>query len=187
MSDGLSELFPTNAGESKFQIVGAANADSLGSQNWKRYLASKTLRNAWSPPDGSPYKRFQKDKTIASVDRIGAAIRPRYSDGEVNSEQGIQNLIRSGALGEHTAVILDSGGAHSVAMAVRLVEQVGYQPVVMFDSIPHPNGANRSEQELATMLYFAQQVAGLKQGGKMRADAPPAFVLDCHRDDMVMR
>lgn len=185
MSDrSTSEFLPSDSRENEFQIVSPQNADSLGSQNWKGYLKSKALKTAWSSAEGSPYKRFQKDKTIQSVDHIGSAIRPRYSEGEINSEQGIQTLIQSGILGKNTAVLLDSGGAHSVAMAVRLAEQVEYQPVVMFDSTPHPKGQNRSEQELATMLYFAQQMAGLKGSGKIRADAPPVFILDCHRADM---
>lgn len=54
----------------------------------------------------------------------------------------------------------------------------------MFDSIPHSKGLNRSEQELATLLYFAEQMNKLKQEGKIKPDAPPVFILDTHRDDM---
>lgn len=111
-------------------------------------------------------------------------MRPRYSEGESNSEQGIGNLIRSGVLGKDTAVILDSGGAHSVAMAVKLAKELGYQPIVMFDTEPHPQGANKAEQDLATLLYFAEEVKRLKADGGIRPDAPPAFILDTHRDDL---
>lgn len=111
-------------------------------------------------------------------------MKPRYSEGEVTSEGGIGNLIRTGVLGRETAVVLDSGGAHSVAMAVKLARELGYQPIVMFDTEPHQNGTNKAEQNLATLLYFADEVKRLKAEGKIKADAPPAFILDTHRDNM---
>ena len=110
-------------------------------------------------------------------------MRPRYSEGEIISEGGIGNLIRTGVLGRDTAVVLDSGGPHSVAMAVKLARELGYQPIVMFDTEPHQNGVNKAEQGLATLLYFADEVKRLKAEGKIRANAPPVFILDTHRDD----
>lgn len=98
---------------------------------------------------------------------------------------GVQHLI-DGTIGTDTAVILDSGAAHSVAMAVRLAEN-GYQPVVMFDSIPHPEGITRSEQGLATLLYFAEKVNQLKEQGVIKADAPPVFILDTHRSNTSLK
>jgi len=82
--------------------------------------------------------------------------------------------------------VLDSGGAHSVAMAVKLARELGYQPIVMFDAEPHHNGANRAEQELATLLYFAEEVRKLKTEGKIKADAPPAFIMSTHRNDYIL-
>ena len=74
-------------------------------------------------------------------------MRPRYSEGESTSENGIGNLIKTGILGKDTAVVLDSGGAHIVAMAVKLARELGYQPIVMFDAELHPNGVNKAEQQ----------------------------------------
>lgn len=166
-----------------FLIVSPQEVDSLGNDTWKSYLDRKKLLDVWTPPQGSPYNKFVKTKTVNSVEFVGNRIKPRYSGGEIKSERELDNLINSGELEKGTAIILDSGGAHSVAMAVKLVEH-GFQPVIMFDSIPHTQGINRSEQELATLLYFAEQMNKLKQEGKIKPDAPPVFILDTHRDDM---
>lgn len=168
-----------------FSIVSPQEDDSTGADTWKSYLDRKKLSAAWFPPEGSPYNKFVKTKTLNSVEFVGNRIKPRYSDGEIKSEQELNNLINGGQLKQGTAVILDSGGAHSVAMAVKLVEH-GYQPVVMFDSVPHTRGINRSQQELATLLYFAEQMNKLKEEGKIKPDAPPVFILDTHRDDVDM-
>ncbi|OGD95747.1 hypothetical protein A3F02_01430 [Candidatus Curtissbacteria bacterium RIFCSPHIGHO2_12_FULL_38_9b] len=172
--------------ESKLSIVSPKESDSLGTAEWRNYLDKDKLFEVWSPPDESPYSRFQKSKTIASVDQWATELKPRYSEGERTSEAGIDNLIGSGVLSKNTAVILDSGGPHSVAMAVKLAVEQGYSPVVMFNADVHPQGTNKAEQELATLLYFAEQVKKLKAEEKIKPDAPPVFVLDMHRSDLVM-
>ena len=177
----IRELTSQDRGE--FSIVSPKQTDSLQTDSWKSFLDRKKLLDAWSPPEGSPCAKFVKTKTINSVKFIGSKIKPRYSGGEIKSEHELDNLINGGQLEQGTAVILDSGGAHSVAMATKLAER-GFQPVVMFDSIPHSKGLNRSEQELATLLYFAEQMNKLKQEGKIKPDAPPVFILDTHRNDM---
>lgn len=147
------------------------------------FLDRNRLNDVWSAPEGSPYGRFEKTRIIDSVNQFANELKPRYSEGETTSEFGIGNLIKTGVLGRDTAVVLDSGGAHSVAMAVKLAKELGYQPIVMFDAEVHPRGANKAEQDLATLLYFSEEVKKLKADGRIRADAPPAFILDIHRDD----
>ncbi|KKP88022.1 MAG: hypothetical protein UR93_C0024G0001, partial [Berkelbacteria bacterium GW2011_GWA2_35_9] len=166
-----------------FPIISPQETDSSGADTWKSYLNRKKLLDVWSPPQESPYKKFVKTKTLNSIEFISDRIKPRYSKGEAKSEREICNLISGKQLEKNTAVILDSGGAHSVAMAVKLVEH-GFQPVIMFDSVPHTKGINSSHQELGTLLYFAEQMNKLKQEGKIKVDAPPVFILDIHRDTM---
>jgi hypothetical protein len=172
--------------ESPFFLVGARDNDSQGSTKWKDFLDRDKLLGAWKPPDGSPYQRFVKTKTIESVNQWTEFLKPRYSQGEITSEEGIQNLISTGNVGNDTAIILDSGAAHSVAMAIKLVEN-GYQPVVMFDTALHPQGSNKAHQGLATLLYFAEQIEQLKQQGVIKPDTPPVFILDTHRGDTPLR
>jgi len=176
-------ILPKSASEKVFSIVGAKDTDSSGASEWKKFLDRNRLNEAWSAPEGSSFGRFEKTKTIDAVNKFAKDLRPRYSEGETTSEAGIGNLIRTGVLGRETAVVLDSGGAHSVAMAVKLARELGYQPIVMFDTEPHQNGANKAEQNLATLLYFADEVKRLRAEGKIKADAPPAFILDTHRDN----
>lgn len=165
-----------------FTIVSARETDSSGAFKWKRYLDKNRLNKAWSAPGGSPFGPFEKTKTIDAVNKFAGDLKPRYSKGEVRSEAGIGNLIKTGVLDRETAIVLDSGGAHSIAMAAKLARELGYQPIVMLDAKPHQNGTNRAEQELATLLYFADEVKRLKAEGKIKSDAPPAFILDIHRD-----
>lgn len=176
-------ITPKGASEKVFSIVSARDTDSSGTSEWKMYLDRNRLNEAWSASEGSPFGRFEKTKTIDAIDKFAKDLKPRYSEGEITSEAGIGNLIRTGVLGRETAVVLDSGGAHSVAMAVKLARELGYQPIVMFDTEPHQNGVNKTEQDLATLLYFADEVKRLKAGGKIKVDAPPVFILDTHRDN----
>jgi hypothetical protein len=164
-----------------FLIVSPQETDSSGDYTWESYLDRKKLMDAWTPPPDSPYIKFVKTKTINSIGFIRDRIKPRHSEAELKCEREIENLINGGQLEKGTAIILDSGGAHSVAMATALVKH-GFQPVVMLDSIPHSRGITRSEQSLATLLYFAEQMNGLKQKDQIKHDAPPVFILDCHRD-----
>lgn len=182
MDNDLGNFVPES--KASLGIISPKESDSQGGMDWKNYLSADSLQKAWEPPINSPYHRYSKTKTISAVEQLKGAICPRYSEGEIRSEQGIQNLIKSGAVGEGVAVVLDSGGPHSVAMAVKLME-LGYQPVVMFDNIPHPEGSNHSEQELATLLFFAKKAEMLKDTGKIRPDSPPVFILDTHRSDLV--
>jgi hypothetical protein len=178
-------ITPGGTSEKVFLIVSAKDTDSSGTSEWKRYIDRDRLNEVWSAPVGSPFRQFEKTKTIDAVNKFAKDLKPRYSEGEITSEEGIGNLIKTGVLGKETAVVLDSGGAHSVAMAVKLARDLGYQPIVMFDTEPHQNGVNHAEQGLATLLYFSEEVKKLRTEGKIKADAPPAFIMDAHRNDFV--
>lgn len=130
------------------------------------------------------YAKCFKTKTVRSVEFVGdRRIKPRYSPGETKSEREIENLINSGELEKGTAVIWILAVLLVWPWPFKLVGH-GFQPVIMFDSVPHTRGINSSEQELATLLYFGEQIDKLKRGGKIKSDAPPVFILDAHRDDM---
>lgn len=120
--------------ELKYPHVGRQLKDSKGSEEWRAYLDASRLRAAWSPPEGSVYEKYQKSKTMDSIDDLKDSIQPRYSDGDRVSVEGLKEMISEGLFDEHTAIVLDSGGAHSVPMAAELVARLGYQPVVMLDS-----------------------------------------------------
>ena len=133
--------------------TGAKDVDSSGSATWKDYMEADRLAAAWSPPDGSPYARFIKSGTVKGIDSV--SIQPRFSRGEDLSIQGISAMIKEGAFTKTTGVVLNSGGPHSIAMAIELAKH-GYQPIIMLDASPHPQGVISAEQSLATMLYYSK-------------------------------
>ena len=145
-------------GEDLF-LIGATQHDSTGTESWRSYLTAPCLQEAWSTPLDSPYAKFTKTTTIESIDRLGNHIKPRHSDAEKKSENELSQLIANPLFDKRTAVILDSGGSHSVAMAAKLATATGHQPIVMFNEVPHVMGlGSQAVQESATMLYHAREV-----------------------------
>ena len=160
-------------------IVGAQSQDSVGSDSWRNYRNADNLMSVWSPPADSPFGKFFKPKMIDNSDKVSESIVPRYSDGEVNSEKGIENLIQEQDLGSDTAIVLNSGGPHSIAMAVKLME-IGYQPVFMIDAVASETSGY--SQRYATLLYFSEYVSRLKVEGRFTKGSPPVFIMDAHRN-----
>ena len=180
----IRAITSTDTGE--FISISSKELDSLESGAWRKFLDRKKFRDTWIPGVESPYRRFAKTRTIHSIQELREKIRPRHNGADIRSENGIKNLIKTGLVGPGTAVILDSGGPHSAAMAVELAKH-SYQPIVMFDSVPHSNGRINSEQGLAVLLYFAQEMHELKSNLKITTNSPPVFVLDTHRNDRTLR
>jgi hypothetical protein len=168
--------------ENPLGIVGAQKLDSLGTEDWKNYLQPEKLLRTWQ--QNGLLGKYQKLKLLQSIETYKDDILPRYSEGEENSVRGIRNLIQKGIIDNHTMVILDSGGAHSVAMAMELVRELNATPILMFDCDPMwPLGANKHAiQILATLLYFSAEFQMLKSDGQLHG--PPVFVLDTHRDSL---
>lgn len=179
----LKQILSKDRGD--LSIVSPQEIDSLRSKRWMFYLKGKELLAAWSPPCKSPYSKYMKTKTINSVDFVIGRIKPRYSEGEKKSEKELDNLIKfiKDRGPNQFMVILDSGGPHSVAMGAKLARN-GFQPVVMLNGIPHSKGVVSSQQGLATLLYFAEEINSLKRNGVIKPNSPPAFILDAHRQDV---
>ena len=115
----------------KYSVVSPQNNDSMGNKDWNEYLVVDILKKAWEVPEGSPYANFQKFSIIYSMLQRYEGIKPRFSIAEKHCQDVIQNVINDGSTNAHTALVLDSGGAHSIAMAVQLAKN-GYQPIIMF-------------------------------------------------------
>ncbi len=166
------------------KILGAKDCDSTGTVSWQDYLSSQNLTEAWAAPAGSPYSGYVNTTTLDGVNNLAQEIKPRYSEAEEKSRKELLALIANPLLDHKTAVVLDSGGSHSIAMAVELAEITGHQPVILFDEDPAAAGAGpQSIQETATALYYATEIEYIKKTGKITADSPPVFVMDCHRPE----
>jgi hypothetical protein len=161
----------------KYPKVGRQEIDSLGSYKWQLYTNSQRLQAAWSTPIGSPYSRYQRYKTISSMDQLQGQVNPRYSYEDRVSVEEIKKIIHNSKFDEHTAVILDSGGQHSIAMGAELVVQMKYQPVVMIDS---PIG--NTGEYLAAFLYNAARVDQARV--ILQPTSPPVFIMDAHRSSI---
>jgi hypothetical protein len=166
--------------------MGAVDVDSLGSTRWRGYLRSDALRAAWRPTPGSPYLRFVRDRSVDFVgdllQTLGDALRPRNTYAEMNAEDVLRTMtLRDMRVDARTAVILDSGGAHSVAMGARLV-LAGWQPVLLLNA-PADRWAGGELQNVAALLFNAARLDGMRAAGTFPSStAPPVFVLDAHRD-----
>jgi hypothetical protein len=181
---GREEFSLTEEEKRYFSIHGAQQTDSVNSSGWEKYLDVDQLLDAWSPPPLSPWRKYMKTKTIESVSQFETGeIQPRLSDRDYFSYNEAAKLVKEGVAREDTAFLLNSGGAHSVAIAARLALETGSPPVVMFDVCPHPNGMTGigSIQDLATLLYFAEHMKRLKDMKWIKPDKPPVFLLDVHR------
>jgi len=171
----------TSLDKGDLRIVMPQELDSTDSSDWKQYLKREKLRDAWEPPAGSPFAKYEKTKTINSVEFVASRIKPRFSEYERKCVNEISNLIDRGEAGSDVAIILNSGGVHSVAMAAEFAQKAGYQPISMLNSIPLSNGSVSSAQGLAALLYNAGRINDLKRKGKIKSDSPPVFILDLHR------
>lgn len=167
--------------QSQLQVFGQVSGDSLGSARWKAYLDPGSLISAWMPVEGSPWTNYMKTRAMNCVPLMVVS-GPRYSIGEKRSEDGIRNLVERGDLNDQPAVFLEAGHAHSVAMSMVLARELGYQPVVTFNGHLDPNGIP-TQEGLAALLYYSEEMKGLKESGKVTKNAAPAFVLDVHRSD----
>lgn len=164
--------------------TGLRTEDSTGTISWKKYFDAVHMLDAWTPPPGSLYAPFVRTRTLLSVTSPKVhELHPRHSIAEQHTADMMQVLHTQGYLNKETAIILDSGGAHSVAMAAKLVREYGYQPVLMLDVIPHSSGVVASGEDIAVMLYHAEEMHKLKEDGRIKPNAPPVFILDAHRGE----
>lgn len=158
------------------------NIDSLGDSSFKDFLGNPAkLVDAWTV-NGSIYTPNFRLDTLESIKYAPAGFLPRWSEYEVRSlgRLDIAGIIRDYGL-NNTAFILDSGGAHSLAMAYELAKK-GCQPVPMLRGIPckfENCATSGASQDVAVALYLATEMLGITQ--KLQNNAPPVFIWDGHR------
>ncbi|MCM8783678.1 MAG: hypothetical protein NC818_02715 [Candidatus Omnitrophica bacterium] len=164
-------------------IIGAQDKDSQGSKEWRIYLDVSKFIELWSQEEYLPFGKYQQLKLLTTLELYKDRISPRYSQGEINAVEAFRKILKDGYIDRQTMVIVDMGGAHSVAVAMELVKQLRFRPIILADVEPlWPMGSNvHAIQELATLLYFSAEFAKIKP--TLTQDAPPVFILDLHRGD----
>ncbi len=142
----------------------------------------ETTRAATLPVAGSPYAKYREIGFLTKgpfIDDCYSATGFRYSDGDRCSVEHL--LANREAFGPGVAVMMSSGGAHSIAMAAELVKDGAYQAVWKMGSEIAPHGVSASEQDVAAFRYHYPDFAAAKPG----PGAPPVLIMDQHRGDKI--
>jgi hypothetical protein len=102
-------------------------------------------------------------------------VSPYFEGDKIDPEQ-IVNWLRPADGTE--ALVLDVPGKLAIAAGVELVRK-GYRPVALFNGNPNPGGnAVRDMEPLIDALIVG---TGKLRHAQIAPNAPPAFLLDCHR------
>ena len=112
------------------------------------------------PPDAAPFRPLAD--VITPV--VTPEMKQAYAAGEA-----VARLGRSQA---GLAVLADLPGHQGVAFAAGAASY--FEPVLLLDNWPHPNGVVPSHMTLAALAYYQPRFASQKG----RGSAPPLFVLD---------
>jgi hypothetical protein len=112
------------------------------------------------PPDGTPFRPLSG--VIVPV--VTKEMQQAYAAGEA--------VARLAQGHEDVAVLADLPGHLGVAFAAGAAAV--FEPVLLLDNWPHPQGVVPSHMALAALAYYQPRFASQKQ----RGPAPPLFVLD---------
>lgn len=137
-------------------------------------LSLRELRAAFGERTDPFYRKYSDAGLINKGCRIDSCyeeIPYRYSNGDRCSYEHIKD--RAGGLGRNTAVLMDSGGAHSIAMAAWLVNEAGYTPVMKLNDVLE---APSAKEDLASIKFFARALFAKDNSG-----GPPVFIMNSHR------
>lgn len=161
-----------------FQTGDLAKLGSLGTEGWRSYRSAPALHRAWAPSLDSKWRPFYRPTLSASIAIAGDAAQPVHVEGaaaELRAEEFAAVRPK-----QKLAVFVDLAGEHSVAFAARLARR-GFDPIVTINNWPHPRGVVRLERALGALLYFAEEIHGLRRDGKIAVNAEPVFVLESSR------
>ncbi|OYT71213.1 MAG: hypothetical protein CFK52_08805 [Chloracidobacterium sp. CP2_5A] len=155
--------------------------DSRNSQEWKKYLDQDALLRAFEPRGKwQPYfvpTLIQSLQSASLREQLSPVFAPSMEASYGRGQALAEDIIANASNPTETAIIIDLIGRDSVAYAAGLAAHC--RLVATFDNYPHPLGVTPSHETLASMLYYADEVAS-KQA-TLPEDAPPAFLLDAYR------
>jgi hypothetical protein len=130
-------------------------------------MDAKDIFNIWAPPE-SVWSRWAKPVIFTRLNE------PYIQPVELKLPNvGAMNLPRPQ---EHTAMIVNLPGVHSVFMALALAT-MGYRPVPLYNSTDGPNAVVPVTEIVDAMLTGTPMMQGIR----LEPEAPPAFMLDVNR------
>jgi hypothetical protein len=151
------------------------SADSLKSEEWRKYLDAKELHRAWVPPSDSPWRPFYKPTLIAAVSIVQSAAAPVSNEASAVQESAAGRFANGFNLSD-AAIFVDLPGEQSVAWGA-VLRKVGIAPVLAINNWPHQHGLLRLERPLGALIYYASAGAS----SPLPANANPAFLLERSR------
>jgi hypothetical protein len=151
------------------------------------------IYQAWAP-DEAIWSRWVKPVLFAHLSATAV------QTADVSGMEPSGDLSSVPAADGATAIVVDLPGTQSVLAGLALASR-GYRPVLLFNSVPHPAGAPQYAADMLTpgidpgaygvgpvvVVDMSTVVSLLIMGTqkleelRLRADAPPAFLLDIRR------
>ena len=110
-------------------------------------------------------------------DATGGWLRPRCAREDVKAYEDAMRLrLALPEAGPYTdlAIVLDLPGPQAIAAAAALADR--FDPVFLFDNLPHPAAVVPVDETLAAAVYWQPRLLNTK--ARRSADAPPMFVLE---------
>lgn len=131
-------------------------------------MNGRRLFDLWAP-EGAVWSPWAKPVLFTAVDQVGEAPPSPILPPAENTDWVT-------GLGRHAALVIDLPGSASVHLGLATTFR-GYRPVPLFNAAYGPN----------PVIPLADTLRALKLGGallpqvNLAPDAPPAFLLDAHR------
>lgn len=158
-------------------VVGSKSTDALSNANALSYKEAKKIIN---PSNKYAFQKYSDQRFLKNGDFIEACygnIPFRSLRADECSENQLNERLRF--FGEEVAVLMDSGGPHSIPMAAALVQRKNYTPVWKLGDSLHPAGSVKTEQVIASFKFHARRF----QAENKKDKSPPVFILNTHRSD----
>ena len=155
--------------------------DSINQTDWTKFLEPNRLISAVKP-SVDQWQPFFVPTLIQGLAQT--SLRPQLypistpaMTESYNRAQGLGELISQSQNAAETLVIADLPGPESVAVGASLGDKLSVIPA--FDNWPHPLGVVHSQETLAALVGYANEIEEKKKS--LKANAPGLLLLDNSR------
>jgi len=154
------------------------DTDALDSLDWKNYLSPQKLFRVWGPLPDSFWSPYHCATLFAAIEKFRPAV---VGPANYSAEEQSFDLKRDPPpwASEETAIIIDTNGPISVALAAWLASAAGYQPISTFNNWPDKAGLIKPEKTLAMLLRYASVMERARKN--FSASSPPLWMCDRER------
>ncbi|MBX7222182.1 MAG: hypothetical protein K1Y36_19695 [Blastocatellia bacterium] len=168
--------------EKTISLPNAQTKDSLGTENWKKYLDQNAMLAAWTPkaPNWAPYFvptliQSLQFETLRKV--MTPVFTPDMQEAYERAQSIARDFLANAQNAADTAIVVDVPGRDSVAFGAGMADSG--RLIAGFDNFPHPLGVVPSHETLGALLYYTGEIE-TKQA-QVKDTAPAVFLLDSKR------